>query len=228
MVPVLIHDGNVVTESTLICEYLEECFPETPIYPEDPFHRYQARLWTKAVDEDLHPACSAITYIVSHRHTMMKHGVGRFEDFLNTPSTDSVEARKIKWQWLQHGLQAPGAVEKIRLYHRYLQKMEEALKNSDWLAANQFSIADIALAPYVNRLSMMGLDDLWEGGRLPRVDNWLRNVRARKTFKEALLEWIPNNLKQELLSNGTKSWPEISQILHPIDAVQRTGAELQQ
>ena len=213
MVPVLTHDGNVIAESTLICEYLEEVFPDTPVYPASPALRYQARLWTKAVDEDLHPACSAVTYIVSHRHTIMRNGLGKFEDFLLTPSTESIEARKLKWQWLKHGLDAPGAVDKIRLYLRYLYKMEGALRKSHWLAAEELTIADIAMAPYINRLAMMGMSEIWEHGRLPRVDNWFGRMRARETFKTALLGWIPEDLTRELASNGAKSWPEIRRIV---------------
>jgi glutathione S-transferase len=82
VVPVLVHDGFVVPESTVICEYLEEAFPDQPLYPASARARAQVRFWTKAVDEELHPACSAITYIVSHRHTILRNGAGTFEDFL--------------------------------------------------------------------------------------------------------------------------------------------------
>ncbi len=47
--------------------------------------------------------------------------------------------------------------------------MEDALKHGDWLVANTFSIADVALTPYVNRLAMMNMGGMWENGRLPRV-----------------------------------------------------------
>jgi glutathione S-transferase len=69
VVPVLVHDGFVVAESTVICEYIEEAFPAHPIFPASARQRAMVRQWTKAVDEELHPACSAITYVVSHRHT---------------------------------------------------------------------------------------------------------------------------------------------------------------
>ena len=167
MVPVLVHDGKVLIESTLICEYLETLFPQPALYPRDPFAVYQARLWTKAVDEDLHPACSAITYVVSHRLTIMRNGVASFEEFLRAPSKESLEARKLKWQWLQHGLDAPGAADRIRLYGRYLHKMNAELAEREWLTGEVFTIADIALAPYVNRLAMLGMHEMWENGRLP-------------------------------------------------------------
>ena len=83
VVPTLVHDGHVIVESTVICEYLEEVFPARPIYPSTPLERAQVRVWTKAVDEELHPACSAITYVVSHRHTILREGgVGSFEHFV--------------------------------------------------------------------------------------------------------------------------------------------------
>lgn len=214
MVPVLVHDGDkVLIESTLICEYLESVFPEPALYPRDPYLTYQARLWTKAVDEDLHPACSAITYVVSHRHTIMRTGLASFEDFLKTPSHESMEARKLKWQWLQHGLDAPGAADRIRLYDRYLHKMNDTLQDRDWLVGDAFSIADIALAPYVNRLAMLGMSAMWENGRLSHVEDWFARIRARPTFKAALIDWVPAGLRDDLINNGTRSWPDVQRIL---------------
>ena len=46
-------DGKVVIESTLICEYLDDCFPEPAFVPADPHRRARMRLWSKAVDEGL-------------------------------------------------------------------------------------------------------------------------------------------------------------------------------
>src|SRR5262245_54806105 len=60
VVPVLVHDGFVVPESTVICEYVEDAFPENPIFPDSAQGRAQVRFWEKAVDEELHPACSAL------------------------------------------------------------------------------------------------------------------------------------------------------------------------
>ena len=213
MVPALVHDGRIIIELTLICEYLDEIAPTHPIYPADPYARYQARLWTKAVDEELHPACSALTYVVSHRHSIMKNGAGSFESFLNTPSNETKEARTLKWQWVQHGLDAPGAADKLKLYARHMRNMENALKDRPWLAGDNFSIADIAMAPYVNRLAMLQLAEIWEGGRLPCVADWFVRLAARPTFKPALLDWIPDGLKADLTANGAKSLPDVRRIL---------------
>lgn len=213
VVPVLADDGFIVPESTVICEYVEDAFPEYPIYPDDPKARARIRLWTKAVDEELHPACSAITYIVSHRHTILRNGVRSFEDFLRNGAHEGVAARTLKWQWVQGGLEAPGAADKIRLYDLWLQRMEEALTHSAWLAGDEFSMADIALTPYVNRLSALAMDGAWANGRLPHVTRWFERVRARPTFEPAFIAWMPAALSAELRANGTKSWPEIAAII---------------
>ena len=36
VVPTLVHDGTPVIESTLICEYLDDTFPDPPLIPNDP------------------------------------------------------------------------------------------------------------------------------------------------------------------------------------------------
>lgn len=213
VVPVLVHDGFVIAESTVICEYVEDAFPEHPIFPTDARGRAEVRLWTKAVDEELHPACSAITYVVSHRHTIIRNGVGNFEDFLRQGSTEGAAARKAKWEWIQHGIDAPGAADKIRLYDAYLHKMEQALRDSQWLVQDRFSMADVAMAPYVNRIAALSMRGLWANGRLPRVESWFERVVARPAFDPALVKWMPAELAAEMRENGIRSWPRIGELL---------------
>lgn len=213
VVPTLVHDGKVIPELTVICEYVEETFADRPILPATPYERTRVRIWTKAVDEELHPACSAITYVVSHRHTILRNGVGGFEDFVKQGGAEGIGARTLKWQWLQHGLAAPGAADKIRLYAGYLRMMENALGDSPWLVGNTFSMADIAMTPYVNRLDALAMSGLWQDGRLPRVERWFERVRERPTFKPALLDWMPQDLAAEMRDNGRKSWPEVRKLL---------------
>jgi ganglioside-induced differentiation-associated protein 1 len=213
VVPTLVHDGMIIPESTVICEYVEETFPDYPVYPRSSFDRARVRVWTKAVDEELHPACSAITYIVSHRHTILRNGAGSFDEFLQQAGAEGISARRQKWRWIQDGIAAPGAADKIGLYAGYLQKMEDALADSAWLVGDAFSMADIAMTPYVNRLDALAMDGLWRRGRLPRVERWFERVKERPTFKPALLDWMPQELAAEMRENGQKSWPEVKQLL---------------
>jgi glutathione S-transferase len=208
-----VHDAAVITESTVICEYVEDAFPDHPIYPRSPLRRAEVRSWTKAVDEELHPACSAITYIVSHRHTILRQGVADFAAFLEQGSAEGRAARTLKWQWIQQGIEAPGAADKIRLYDSYLRKMEAALGKAGWLVGGEFSMADVAMAPYVNRLHALSMDGLWDGGRLPRVADWFRRLSERATFKLSFVDWMPLELAAEMRGNGEQSWPQIQGLL---------------
>jgi len=214
VVPTLVHDGAVVVESTVICEYVDEVFPEHRIYPSAPLERARVRVWTKAVDEELHPACSAITYVVSHRHTILRNGgASNFEEFVARGAGEGAAARLAKWQWIQHGLEAPGAADKVRLYDAYLHKMEAALAESAWLVGSRFSMADIAMAPYVNRLASLAMEKLWRNGRLPRVEDWFERVRTRPTFHPAFVEWLPTELAAEMRANGERSWPAVAALI---------------
>jgi glutathione S-transferase len=213
VVPTLVHDARVIPESTVICEYLDEVFRERPIYPDDPWARARVRLWTKAVDEELHPACSAVTYVVSHRHLLLRNGVGSFEAFLAAGGTEGRVARERKWNWIQQGLEAQGAADQVRIYVGYIEKLNQALAKSDWLVGDSFSMADIAMAPYVNRLAVLALDFIWSGGRLPRVDDWFARVRARPAFDPAFVQWMPESLAGEMRANGQTASTAVAKIL---------------
>jgi glutathione S-transferase len=54
-IPTLIHDGFTLSESSAICEYLDETFPGTRLYPTDPRDRARARQVQAWVRSDLMP-----------------------------------------------------------------------------------------------------------------------------------------------------------------------------
>ena len=44
MVPILVHDGRVVRESTVINEYIDSVWPDNPLRPADPWLRAEMRV----------------------------------------------------------------------------------------------------------------------------------------------------------------------------------------
>ncbi|PYG34511.1 glutathione S-transferase family protein [Pelagimonas varians] len=229
VVPTLTHDDTVIVDSTVIVEYLDQIAPDTSVHPTDPAQRAQARYWTKAVDEDLHPACGAVTFVCSHRHTVLKNlGADGVKKFLEATPAMSVTSnwKDLKDGYTRYGFDAPGAAEKVKLYDSYLAKMEAALdgrpeggleggndRGNNWLVGNAFSIADIAMTPYVNRLAMMSMRGMWENGRLPNVEKWFARIEALPNFKTCLIDWVPEDLTNDLRDNGAQSWPDIAKIL---------------
>jgi glutathione S-transferase len=56
LVPVIIHDGFVLTESTVINEYLDDAFKSMPLRPADPRQRAQVAGWSRFIDDVTSPA----------------------------------------------------------------------------------------------------------------------------------------------------------------------------
>jgi glutathione S-transferase len=214
VVPTLVHDGRVIVESTVIAEYLDEVFPDPALKPAAAADRAAMRLWTKAVDEQLHPACAELTFACCHRHIIGRLSPEKLAEFLDSTPPLSVTANwhARKKEIVRQGTAAPGLDRTFRLYDSYLQKMEDTLANQPWLAGNAFSLADVGVTPYVNRLDMLGMSALWTRSR-PRVTAWFDRIKARESFKPALLDMCPPDLTEDLKVFGTRSWPEVERLL---------------
>jgi glutathione S-transferase len=205
VVPTLVHDDKVLTESTLICEYLDDAFPGPSLKPVDPYARWQMRIWTKAVDDQVHPACAELTFSCTHRHTLAR--------FLEATPAQSVKPgwKARKREIVTLGFDAPGIAAPFKLYDGYMQKMEDTLKDRPWLTGDTFSLADIGMAPYVNRLDMLGMAEMW--AKRPRLADWFERLKTRPSFQPAFYQWFPKPLIDDFAAFGAKSWIEVKRML---------------
>jgi maleylacetoacetate isomerase len=55
LIPALVHDGHLITQSLAIIEYLDEIAPEPPLLPKDALGRARVRAIAYAVACDIHP-----------------------------------------------------------------------------------------------------------------------------------------------------------------------------
>jgi glutathione S-transferase len=214
VVPTLIYDREPILESTVICEYLDEVFPGPSLRPASARDRAEMRIWTKAVDELLHPMCAEITFAASHRHTVARLGPAGVAKFLESTPPISVTAawHERKKVIVTMGFEAPGIAKAYLLYDAFLQKMEERLRATSWLAGPDFSLADIALTPYVTRLDMLSMSEIWTKKR-PHLTEWFERIKSRPSYKPQLLDWCPADLTHDLETFGAQSWPLVKRML---------------
>ena len=210
LVPVIVHDGNTIIESTIIMEYIEDSFPERPLRPAAPAARAAMRLWTKIPDDGLHVACASVTYATAFASQLREHhDPAEFERRLAKLPDQARAARQR--QILEHGMKAPFVRDAVLLHDKVLRDMEKALAGQPWLNGTDFSLADIAIIPYVTRLDRLGLEGMWT--ERPRVADWFARVQARPSFDAAITAFRTDAYDDELKKRGIDVWPQVKPLL---------------
>jgi glutathione S-transferase len=212
VVPTLVHDGRVITESTVIMEYLDEAFPISPLMSSEPYSRALARLWMRKIDDCLHGACATLTFAIAFRRFLLKKTPAELEARFRAIQDATVrEARRLA---VMRGIAAPQVPLALQYYNKYLGEMEEALSRLPYLAGDVYSLVDAAVTPYVYRAEMLGLDRLWLDRR-PRVVAWFERVRARPSFERAITGVLTDLDKERLSVARDESWLAVREI--PLD-----------
>ncbi len=171
VVPTLRHDGRVVLESSVICQYLDETFPEPPLMPADAHGRAKARAWLKYFDDVLHPALRAISFERMYRPLLAALPREELERRLAL-HPDPKRAQAF--------LQPSGRAADSAPVKQAVARIEAALAG-DWLAGERFGMADVALAPFVERLEHLRLIDFFGD----RTQGWARRIVDRPSVRAA-------------------------------------------
>lgn len=181
-VPVLVHDGNVITESTVINEYLEDVFSATPLRPADPAARARMRVWTKFVDEYF---CPALTVLGAHgaRHRAQQIPKDELERILAR-----IPLKEVRNKWAT--ISDKGYSEEELADARYklgicVTRMETSLSNSEWLAGADYSLADVNIYSFAVALPRV-LPEQANETEAPQLLDWIARMNARPAVQAAL------------------------------------------
>ncbi len=182
-VPVLVHDDNVITESTVINEYLDDVFPEIPLRPADPVCRARMRIWNKFVDEYFCPALSMIGWHLMVRKVVQGLDRDQLDKLL---AKIPLQEQRDKWATVAGDSfteeQLADSRRKLRVS---IDRAEAILGESSWLAGAEYSLADL------NSYSMIaGVDrlhpEIFNKDNAPQTWDWLQRMQDRPAVQEAM------------------------------------------
>lgn len=133
-VPVLIEkDGTTLANSQVICEYLDEVYPEVNLLGHDPVQRSETRRL-----------------------------VSWFDVKFNREVTDNIVGEKLMKRILNLGdPHAPSVRAGHANIHYHLDYIGFLVEKREWLAGNAFSLADITAAAHLSAVDYAG-DVPWE------------------------------------------------------------------
>ena len=192
-VPVLVHDGKVITESTVINEYLEDVFPEIPLRPADPYWRAQMRIWNKFVDEYFCPALSMIGWHVMVRKIAQNLDEKQLEAML---AKIPLQEQREKWATVAgDSFSEDELADSRRKLRVSIDRAEAILNESEWLAGSGYSLADLnsfSMIAGVERLHPEIVTD----DKAPRTLQWLRKMEQRPAVQQAMA--MPNKVAETL------------------------------
>ena len=204
VVPTLVHDGRVIRESNVILEYLEDVFPDHPLRPEDPFERAQMRLWTKKIDSGVHVDSRTVGQCIAMRFRALEADPA----VVNKHYEDMPEIVRRKNDLINNemGVNSPLLPDAIGTFKTLFQEIDDTLAGHEWLVGNMFSLADISMVVYVNRLTSFQMARLWD--HLNRFKEWSARIMDRPAYVTAVTEWGDTTSKKRV-ELGDQAFPKV-------------------
>ncbi len=157
-VPALSDGDFAISDSSVICAYLERSRPETPLYPSDPQEFARALWFEEWADTKLAEATGALFFQRVVRPRFFQQ------------SSDEEAARAV----LRDALPP------------LLDYLEQQLGDAEWLVADRFSIADIAVATMLQQLRYAG--ETIDRARWPRLARFVDRLLSRPSFAACIAD----------------------------------------
>jgi glutathione S-transferase len=185
-VPTLAHGERVVYESNVITEYLDDAFPDPPLYPSDPWELARVKMWQSA------EAAMAKDY----RTLMYQRLMGPIlrltrsrKEALAAVRRSTSHPADIAWEERVFDLEVLTPRQETQYEERlyaWLDELEKALQGSAFLVGDRFSQAEISVYPRVAMYPFIGLPVRPE--RHPAVARWMQRLAERPSFAKTLSE----------------------------------------
>ena len=208
VVPTLIDGDLIVTESSVILEYIDQLLPNNPLMPKGKTESVKAKMWL-ARCIDIHAAINTMTFSTVNRQRILATKTP--EEIEASIKTMANPANALKRSdVLSNGLDSPYVSVAFFVLRRMFGDMQSALAQSDWLLGDDYSIADSAVISYVDRLDRLGFAGFWQDD-YPEIGRWLTASRARPSYAEAFDRYIDEAASVKMHDDGIALWPDVKE-----------------
>ncbi len=147
-------EPNTIPDSSAICDYLENKFPNPPLYPKDPFQRARA-LWYEEYADSL----VAVTI-----------GPGLFFERV---------VKKLMKQETNEELCKKTIREKLP---PILDHLEKELGDKEYFVGDSFTIADVSVGTMFVNFEFAG--ETVDAARWPKLAAYVKRIHARPSFQK--------------------------------------------
>ena len=209
VVPTLVDGDAVIVESGVICEYLEDEFPDPRLRPETAAGIAAMRLWIKYVDEIIHAQAGVVSTAIAFRFQHLANGEDAAKARIEAVPDERKRARMRSLVF--EGVESPLFGGGVRTFAEMLRRMEAALEETAFLAAQDRTIADAVCLPYVVRLDHLRMAQLWDG--LPLVAGWYERMRETPSFAAAFADWEDPAYLGLMEARGEEYRPRVEEAL---------------
>jgi glutathione S-transferase len=180
VVPTLDHDGDIVIDSAVIGEYLDEIAPEPEDFtPPTPLARARMRALIHFIDEMPAAAIRVPTFNLAF---LPRFAAMSEEEFIAFAHSKPLR-KEFMLAMGRTGFSKPEMDAALDRLARTLTRMDGEIANSGgpWLMGARPTLADICVMPAIVRMADLGLDPMWADK--PRIAGWLESIRAHPAFK---------------------------------------------
>lgn len=151
--PVLEVDGEFIADSSEIARFLDERFPDPPLWPEDPRERAQCHLLEDWADESLYFYEMTMRLQWPSNSPRWGRAAMRADGPLGEAIGPVLVPRLIAQRTKAQGVGRKSHELVLRELERHLDAIDVLLADGDWLASARLTIADIAVAAQVEAIS---------------------------------------------------------------------------
>ena len=180
VVPTIVHDGTPIIESTIINQYIDEVFDGPSLTPNSPISRAKMRVWTKLQDDVIHPAIQKPTFNLLVKPMLEKKTDKELDDWLSTHPLE--KSRKLFKDAARGPINEEALQDARNQFNFVFAKMEQALSENKWLCGSQFTLADIAFGPSIDRLGQCNWLELFD--KFPNVTEWCDRISKRVAYSK--------------------------------------------
>ncbi|NKB38964.1 MAG: glutathione S-transferase family protein [Gammaproteobacteria bacterium] len=216
VVPTLVHDDHILTESNIIIEYLDDAFPDPVLRSGSAHERAQMRLLLMRLDngsEGIHHDMSVVTYGSAYRLHLLERVTGHNKKDIDKEIDRSMNAYSKKWlqETVHEGVEAQSYKKAILGIKKLLDDFETMLGKTRWLSGSEYSLADLAYTSYMARLEMLGFEGMWL--QQPNVSNWYKRLKQKPSFQQGIVDWLNPESVKVLQEGGREVWPKVEKLI---------------